>query len=112
MKNKIVVVDLGGTNLRVALVSDGAIKKIIKRKTPKSNLTNEIIKEISKVITQDVKGIGMGTPGFFKNGKVFNSPNLKINPNLGKEIEKRFRKKVFIENDAKCAAIAELKYGV
>ena len=65
MKNQVIAVDLGGTNLRVAIVDGIKIKRLIKRKTPGTNLSREIINEISKLMNSEIKGIGMGTPAFF-----------------------------------------------
>ena len=109
---QVIAVDVGGTNLRVALVEGKKILKLIKRKTPRDNFVEELIKEISKLINSNVRGIGIGTPGFFDKGKFVNSPNLKIPGNLIKIVERKFKKKVFVENDGNCVALAELKYGV
>src|SRR3989344_4839672 len=71
MKKEVIAIDLGGTNLRTALISDNKIIKYNKVKTPKT--TNEIvylmISEVSKLITKDVKGIGIASPGPLKNGR-------------------------------------------
>ena len=67
---------------------------------------------ISKLITNDVKGIGVGSPGPLENGIIKNPPNLPFrNFNLKKYLQDKFRKKVVIENDAKCVALAESKLG-
>jgi len=111
---KIIAVDLGGTNLRVALVQNNKILKYIKKATPKEK--NSLIKEmedsISKLITKDVVGIGVGSPGPLENGIIKNPPNIPLhNFNLKKHLEKRFKKKVVVENDAHCVAIAESRLG-
>jgi predicted NBD/HSP70 family sugar kinase len=111
--SRVIAVDLGGTNLRVALVEGKRILKLIKIKTPKRNLTSEIIKEINKLggSENQVKGIGIGAPGILHNGKFVNSSNLRIPGDIKKRIQIEFRKKVVIENDANCVALAEAKYG-
>jgi len=112
--SKIIAIDLGGTNLRVALVKDNKILKYIKKKTPKklTALLLELTNTISQLMTKEVKAIGMGCPGPLKNGIILNPPNLPFkNFNLKKYLENKFRKKVVIENDAKCVALAEAKLG-
>jgi len=113
--NKVVAIDLGGTNLRVALVQGKKILNYVKVLTPKTkNALNKIlVASIKKIITNDVKGIGIGSPGPLKNGVILNPPNLPWkNFNLKKFLEKKFKKKVFVENDAGCVALAESVYGV
>lgn len=112
--SKVISVDLGGTNLRVALVKKNKILKYIKKSTPKEKnaLLKELTNTISQLITKDIKAIGVGCPGPLENGIIKNPPNLPLkNFNLKKFLEKKFRKKVVIENDAKCVALAEAKLG-
>jgi glucokinase len=112
---KIIAVDLGGTNLRVSLVHNDRIVNYIKSETPKTQeeLLNLLYLNISKLITKDVTGIGVGSPGPLENGIIKNPPNLPFrNFNLKKALEKKFHKKVMIENDVKCVALAELNLGV
>ena len=111
---KIIAIDLGGTNLRVALLKDNRILKYIKKNTPKNqkDLLLEMCDSISKLIDKDVKAIGIGSPGPLENGIIKNPPNLPFrNFNLKKYLENKFKKRVVIENDAKCVALAELKLG-
>ncbi|MDD5192678.1 MAG: ROK family protein [Candidatus Nanoarchaeia archaeon] len=112
--SKIIAVDLGGTNLRVALLEGNKILKYIKKNTPKEKeaLIAEMEDSISQLITKDVKGIGVGSPGPLKNGVIQNPPNLPLkNYNLKKELETKFKKRVVVENDAKCVALSEAKFG-
>ncbi|MFH1501134.1 MAG: ROK family protein [archaeon] len=117
MAKEVIAVDLGGTNLRVALVKKGKILKYIKKDTPKTK--NELIKmlvdTISEMDTKKVRGIGVGCPGPLdaEKGIILNPPNLPFkNFNLQKYLVSRFKKKVVIENDANCVALAEAKLGV
>lgn len=112
--SKIIAVDLGGTNLRVALLQGNKILKYTKRKTPKNKdkLLNELVKGIGELITDDVKAIGVGSPGPLKNGIIQNPPNLPFkNFNLKKYLQDKFKRKVVVENDAKCVAMSEAKLG-
>jgi len=111
---KIIAVDLGGTNLRVALVKNNKILKYIKEKTPKNQneLLNKMSEMISSLMTKDIKAIGVGSPGPLINGIIKNPPNLPFrNFNLKKYLQNKFKKRVVIENDGKCVALAELKLG-
>ncbi len=112
--NKIIAIDLGGTNLRVALIKDNKILEYIKKSTPKTKalLIQEMQKSISQLMSKDVKGIGIGAPGPLEKGIIRNPPNIPLkNYNLVRELEKKFRKKVVLENDVHCVALAESKLG-
>ncbi len=112
--SKVIAIDLGGTNLRAALVKDNKILKYIKKKTPKNknDLLREMVDSIFCLMDKDVRAIGIGSPGPLKNGIIQNPPNLPFrNFNLKKYLEMQFKKRVVIENDAKCVAIAEANLG-
>lgn len=113
-KDKIIAVDLGGTNLRVALVQNNRILKYIKKDTPKvkEELLKDLYKGIRELISKDVVGIGMGSPGPLEKGIIKNPPNIPLKYfNIKKELSRRFKKRVEIENDAKCVALAEARLG-
>ena len=116
--SKIIAVDLGGTNLRVGIVQiNGNSRKILrynKNPTPKKEkeLVDLMVKMISEFDSKDVIGIGVGSPGPLANGIIINPPNLPLrNFNLKGFLEKKFKKKVVVENDAKCVALSEAKLG-
>ena len=113
-KEKIIAVDLGGTNLRVSLVCNNKILRYIKNDTPKTKreLLKVLYDSIKLLMCKDVIGIGVGSPGPLVNGVIKNPPNIPLrNFNLKRELEKRFHKKVVVENDVHCVALAELKLG-
>jgi len=106
--------DIGGSNLRVALVNNGKILKYSHIKTPnnKSSFLNAIVSEIKKIDESAVSGIGIGIPGPLKNGKLINPLHIPLhNFNLEKYLKNIFKKKVALENDANCVALAEARYG-
>ncbi|MFA5856981.1 MAG: ROK family protein [Candidatus Pacearchaeota archaeon] len=114
--SKVIAVDLGGTNLRVSLVNNGKVIKYVKKSTPKDqeSLIKELDDSISQLISQDIMGIGIGSPGPLdsKKGIIINPPNLPFrNFNLKKHLENKFKKKVIVENDVHCVALAEAKLG-
>jgi glucokinase len=63
----------------------------------------------------DIKCIGIGAPGPVepKTGLVLHPPNLKgwKKVNLRSIMSKKLGRKVILENDANCAALAELRFG-
>ena len=116
-------VDLGGTNIKIGIVSDkGKLVKNISIKTeadcgPKTVIAN-IIKGVETIISKNklkIQGIGIGCPGVvsIKKGIVENAPNLPgwKNVKLGPIIKEKFSYRVHLENDANAAAIGELMFG-
>jgi len=116
MKNngKVIAIDLGGTNLRVAIVYKNKITTYIKRPTPKTKneLLEVLFESIHLLMNHNIKGIGVSSAGPLLNGVIKNPPNLPLkNFDLGKALRKKFRTKVVVENDANCVAVAEAKIG-
>lgn len=116
MKGSKIAVDLGGTHLRVALLKDNKITEFVKKDTlkDKNKLLEELVSSISQCINagKNVKGIGVSAAGEIKEGRIMNSPNLPIkNFDLKRYLKKNFKKKVEIENDANCVALAEARLG-
>lgn len=112
---KIIAVDLGGTNLRVSLVNNNKVVKYIKNSTPKNEkeLIQLMFKNIELLMDKDIAGIGVASAGPLKDGIIKNPPNLPLkNYNLKAALQKRFKKRVEICNDAHAVAIAEANLGV
>jgi glucokinase len=104
-------IDLGGTNLRVALVSeDGEIARKIKKPSSEPVL-DAILSAVHEIKQTDIVGIGLGVAGVIdrKRGRIFLSPNLHAieGIDLVREIQNRFSVSVMIENDANVAALGE-----
>lgn len=110
-KHYAVGIDLGGTNLRVALVSEeGEITR--KVKIPSSDsIVDSLLTSVDEVITGDVAGIGLGVAGLVDraNGVVRESPNLPAieGVEIVRSLEERFNVPVLIGNDADMAALGE-----
>jgi len=117
MKNnkEIIAVDLGGTNLRIALIKNNKILKFIRKKTPKNKkkILDELTDSIQELMNKNVKGIGISYAGMIEYEIIKKSPNLPFkNFDLRKYLQKKFPKKIIkIENDANCVALAEAKLG-
>jgi len=108
-------IDLGGTKIRGVLVDEkGRVIKSYERPTqahePRKKIIKNILEVVSYLRTSKVKGVGMASPGFaLPNGCMSCMPNIKKLEgfNLKKELEKKTRLKVYLENDANCFALAE-----
>jgi len=104
-------IDLGGTNLRVALVSeDGEIARKVKKASPEE-VFDSLLETIEEVKQGDIAGIGLGVAGLIdrENGRVFSSPNYHAVEGLDlvEGIQRKFNVPVYLENDANCAALGE-----
>lgn len=122
----IIGVDLGGTNLKVALLN---LKYKIKDKlilntrdfSKKEALIFAIVDSINRIIENNrlnrinILGIGLGLPGPIdvKKGIVNFFPNIPgwREVNLKKILEKRLRLPIFLDNDAKLMTLAEYNLG-
>ena len=118
-------VDLGGTNIATGILDEN--NKIIGRgkvKTraprPAAEIFDSIKESVEMAIADagisidDVKSIGIGTPGSVNKatGEIEFSNNLQFNNVPAKEmLEARLKKPVFLENDANCAALGEAVAG-
>ena len=114
-------IDLGGSHIAIGVVNkDGNIvEKIEKRlsNVEKNKLKTVIIEYIIENIKlfeqkYQIREIGIAIPGTVQDGKIIKSVNLGIqNWDIVNELKQNINLKVKIRNDAKCAAIAEDKYG-
>ena len=117
--NFVVSVDVGGTNLRGALVSrEGEILSL--QQEPVGSLRDEqtmirriadLVKRVAGDHWKEVLGVGVGFPGIihFETGRVLQSPHypdLK-NASLRGPLQKILQKKVVLDNDANMAAVGE-----
>lgn len=125
MKNQYALaIDLGATNVRVALVSrDGKIAAKLKEKTPKHGKSGAVVSqkiiEMIRFITAeypDVRPVGIGIssmgPLDYKAGGPLRSPNILFAfVPLVKPLRRKFSLPVFLLNDANAAVIAEQRFG-
>lgn len=114
-------VDLGGTNVRAALVDElGQILHIEKRDAQAHESAEIIVDNLIQCIQslpnyQSAVGIGIGVPGpvDFKAGRMImatNIPALTMYP-LKKILEEKLSIPVFLDNDANVAGLAEALVG-
>lgn len=119
MTDKWIGVDLGATNLRSGLVEAGKLTRHFNTPLPFSKGKKEVIsaieKAIERVFVNDVQGIGIGVPSVVDREKgivyhVQNIPSWK-KVFLKDLLEDRFKKPVFVNNDANCFALGEKHFG-
>src|SRR5271166_4555446 len=116
-----IAVDLGGTNLRIAAVSDqGKLLEKLTTGTEVHKGRDFVIREMTDAIRSlmlkyrtagELAGIGIGVPGFIdiESGVIARSPNLPdwANFPVREEIERVLNATVILENDANVAAMGE-----
>ncbi len=119
-------IDVGGTNVKIALV-DGEGKIIYSNSVPTFaqmgyeytvNNIKQAIRDLMKETNteaKDIQGIGFDFPGQVdcKTGVVKNAPNIPgwVNVPIAQMIEEEFNIPTRIDNDVRCAALGELKFG-
>ena len=114
---QILVVDIGGTFIKYAcMTEDMSILSRGKVKTPESG-REELIETIGKIYDQmpEVEGIAISMPGIIdsENGYCSMGGALRYNDDfyLRHSLYQRCPVKIIMENDAKCAAMAEAAVG-
>ena len=119
-------IDVGGTFTKTALADEKcrliAQDKISSRHfCDKRHFKNSLKKNFfdllasKNISSTEVKAIGIGLPGPIdtKRGVVLNFPNIKSwnNFSLRSYLKKDFNIPIFVENDANCMALAEVRRG-
>lgn len=126
IKKFIIAVDLGGTNLKIALLDlkyKIKEKKVLstKRFFKKEDLIQSLIGSTNNIIKNNrlnrvnILGMGLGLPGLIdiKRGIVHFFPNIPgwKEVNLKNILEKKLRLPIFLDNDANLACLAEYRLG-
>lgn len=110
--------DIGGSNIKAALVKD---KKIIKSKIERlPDNFSAFLELIEGILTDfnksgEIKGVGFSIPGPLdvKREKILNTPNIRYlrNKPLKKILERRLKLPIKLEHDVHCFLLAEKKAG-
>ena len=119
-------IDVGGTNVKLALVSPEG-KIIYSNSIPTHaemgyeytvNNIKEAIRDLLKETDSqpnDIQGIGFGFPGQvdYKSGVVRLAPNIPgwVDVPIAQMIEEEFGIPTRVDNDVRCAALGELNFG-
>jgi len=112
-------IDLGGTNLRVALVADGKIvrkfEKPLENKHDLPSTIEQLTSAIEQILVADVSGIGIGVPSVVdtQRGIVYNVANISswVEVHLKALLEDKFSLPVFVNNDVNCFVLGEHAFG-
>lgn len=114
----VLALDVGGTYIKYACIQSATILSEVKKvPTPKDSQEAFLIaiEDIMKSIQEPVDGICISLPGTIdtESGYVMQGGSLAYNHRspLKQILEKRTKHCVEIENDARCAALAECAYG-
>lgn len=114
----VISIDLGGTNLRIAIVSESLeIVEVVRESTTKND-KDKLFEQICRMIDSlpyekyGVKKVGISACGIIDGDHITLLPNLNIKDfDLNKRLENRYGFKVNIRNDANCTALAEASFG-
>lgn len=101
-------IDVGGTNLRSELYTSS---EIISQKV--SSQERELVKYIEHllVLYPLISFIGISFAGQVYKGEILSAPNLHISkPKIKEYFESRYNLRLEIENDLKCAVVAEAEF--
>ena len=114
-------IDLGGSHIAIGVVNNNGIivEKIEKRIMSKEKenikkVINEYVIDNVNILKEkyDITNIGIAIPGTIKEGIIVKSVNLGIeNYPIVEELKNSIQLPIQIQNDAKCAGIAENRYG-
>jgi glucokinase len=115
----VIGVDIGGTKVAAAVVDEaGVMIEKLRVDTPVNNpgAVNDAIADLVWKLREkhEVEAVGMGAPGFVSADRstVLFTPNQswRAEP-LGAEMTERLKLPTVVENDANCAAWAEVRFG-
>lgn len=115
----VVGIDLGGTNVRAALVEGDRLGEVEASVIPSDGGRDEVLAAffalVDRVVRPGVQGIGVGVPSVvdLKTGVIYdvqNIPAWKEVP-LKSLIEARYGVPAYVNNDANCFAVGEAHYG-
>jgi glucokinase len=113
MMSAVVGVDLGGTKVAAAALSDGALAESLVWSTDLSGgdaLVSQLIELVNEVRPAELAGVGIGVPSIveFESGRVVSSVNIPlVDVPLRHVLSDRLGVPVFVDNDATVAALAE-----
>ncbi|MFN2578245.1 MAG: ROK family protein [Pyrinomonadaceae bacterium] len=124
--NLVCAVDLGGTNLRAAIIDrQGSIHEGVRVSTPDTDNPYEIVSAIASAMTecgshgakrgQKIQAVSVVVPGsvHLDSGVIVNAPNVPsiVEFDLAGALSAELHRPVSLENDANAAAVGEMWRG-
>ena len=115
-----IAIDIGGTQLRVAVYPKDSIKPINVQRAPTHGIEDSTYDRLTALIDsswpkEPVNVISIAAPGPLdpKTGVLFSTPNIKewVNFPIAEKLNSRYGVPVYLNNDAKMAAVGEWRYG-
>jgi glucokinase len=113
MSRRLIGVDVGGTKVSVASLSEAGLDTPRIMPTAAAGgqvLIDEIVQAVEDVRSPDTAAVGVGVPSVveFATGRVKSSTNVELEDvPLRTVLEERLDLPAFVDNDANCAALAE-----
>lgn len=119
---KVISFDIGGTNMRVAIINENyEIEKILIESTIKNSLDNFLNQAVGLVKKlnlneeefKNIYSISCGVPGRVKwDGSIYELPNIGLsNVNLAEALNTQYHINCFVKNDAEMAGLGEAFLG-
>ncbi|MBI2664549.1 ROK family protein [Candidatus Woesearchaeota archaeon] len=111
--------DIGGTKIEGILI-DEKLKILKQIKIPteagksRQQILSNIFAAVKQLQTMQVRGIGIGAPGFTdSSGRIQLTPNIPQfrNYKLKAALQRKLGRRIFLENDAHCFVLGEQKIG-
>ena len=118
-------IDIGGSHIGLGIIDENG-KLVYKSEKDylfyEKDMSEVVIETIvlliknalieSKIDKKDIESVGIAVPGTVCGSNIVKAENLGIrNLDIGKELKNVFGFQIRLENDAKCAAIAEKEFG-
>ncbi len=118
-EKNIIGIDIGGTNLRAAIVNKGVAKTIISEQINSFGSKDEVLQQlffvIDKIMDTSVNAIGIGVPGLVlaQESMVYDVINIPAWKEIAlqKIVEEKYKVPVLVENDANCFSLGEFYFG-
>ena len=117
---QIIVIDVGGTSIKYGLWNEGAGKLSSKGRLPTPTTLEKFYQTLETIVVnfkdEQVDGVGFSIPGAVDQkkgiiGGISAIPYIHNFP-IRTALEGRLRLPITLENDANCAALAEISIGV
>ncbi|MCK4225647.1 ROK family protein [candidate division WOR-3 bacterium] len=106
-------IDVGAQNIKAGWVKRGDVSDFRKVPFKAENVIQELLNVISCYNLTPLTVIGVGFPGFIRDGRVYNPPNLPTidEIDLRKLLKGETGSPVYVQNDANACILGEALYG-